>query len=339
MAEIAHIRINGDTIIITLRNMPYTVGIDHPNFTEIGALLDEEAPDADKLFSLLDKAQAIRDKFSTGGENNIEVRGGQVYYKGQPVHNALTLRIIEFTDKGMPTRPLIRFLDNMMENPSHRAVQELYDFLEKKGMAITTDGHFLAYKGVTEDFKDLHTRTFDNSVGQTVSIERNMVDDDRSNQCSNGLHVGHFQYAKSFAGDGPVVLVKVNPRDAVSVPQDHDCGKLRTCRYEVLKVYVSADEVEENPTEELPGSLYDERGEGVPEECYDDDGEVEIEFLPYDEDDLDESTKEFMDLYDRDELCRFASRNGVFPSTEAARRAGKALVAEACAKAELAGDI
>jgi hypothetical protein len=30
-------------------------------------------------------------------------------------------------------------------------------------------------------------------------------------------------------------LVRFNPRDAVSVPQDAECQKLRVCKYEVLE--------------------------------------------------------------------------------------------------------
>lgn len=387
--NVPHIRINGDTISLTLRGRPFTIGIDHPNFNAISDLLNEDAPSVDALLALVDKAAAIRAKFSTDGEHNITVRAGQVFYKDLPVHNALTKRIIEFTDKHMPTRPLIRFLENMMQNPSHRAVKELYDFLEHKGMAITTDGHFLAYKGVTTDFKDKHTRTIDNSVGTVVEVERNMVDDDRDNQCSNGLHVGHYEYARGFAyGGEPVLLVKVNPRDAVSVPTDSNCGKLRTCRYEVLRVYEGPDQLEETPGEELPDSLYDPQGQDLAKDggyanlgegncgeggcgSYDgteddDDGyeqgqpnyyddeddeddedeiEIEIDLSPEDlvddddsesrQDRLDELTTVYMTDWDRDNLCRHAADRGIFPTVESARRAGKALVAEACATDDL----
>lgn len=360
MNSIPHIRIGNDTITLTLEGRPFSVGVDHPNFDKISRLLAEDDPSVADLLALVDKANAIRQKF---GEAEITVLNGQVFYKGTEVHNAVTSRIIEFTDKGLPTKPLILFLNNMMENPSHRAVKELYDFLDSRGMALTSDGHFLAYKGVTADFKDKHTKQIDNSVGRVVEVPRNSVDDDRDNQCSNGLHVGHYEYARSFAGrDEPVLLVKVNPRDAVSVPTDHNCGKLRTCRYEILDVYESPDQAEGNPGEELSDSLYDDSGnvmnyggcEGcecsgscVPDVEEGEAIEVEIEvdlseceemdLAQEPEDALDQLTQEYMAVYDRDNLCRLAAEQGIFPSTEAARRAGKALVAESLAKGYLEG--
>jgi hypothetical protein len=56
-------------------------------------------------------------------------------------------------------------------------VTELYGFLEKGNLPITNDGHFLAYKKVRKDYKDCHSGTMDNSIGQVVEMERNQVDD------------------------------------------------------------------------------------------------------------------------------------------------------------------
>ena len=50
--------------------------------------------------------------------------------------------------------------------------------------------------------------------------------------CSFGLHCGTRAYA---VGYGSIILtVKVNPADAVSVPSDSDCQKIRVCRYLVV---------------------------------------------------------------------------------------------------------
>jgi hypothetical protein len=132
-------------------------------------------------------------------------------------------------------------LENLMSNPSARAISELYDFLEHRALPITEDGYFLAYKSVRSDFKDKYSGTIDNSVGKTVEFPRNKVDDDRAHECSYGLHVGALAYSGpggwyNSASD-KVVIVKVNPKDAVSVPQDHNAQKLRVCKYEVVSLY------------------------------------------------------------------------------------------------------
>jgi hypothetical protein len=110
-------------------------------------------------------------------------------------------------------------------------------------MGITDDGHILAYKKVSADYKDIYSGTFDNSVGQIVEMRRNLVNEDRTKTCSSGLHFCSMSYLSSY-GTGPgsrVVIVKVNPRDVVSVPMDYNFAKARCCRYEVVDEYTGDD--------------------------------------------------------------------------------------------------
>jgi hypothetical protein len=73
----------------------------------------------------------------------------------------------------------------------------------------------------------------DNSIGRVVEMERNMVDDNRDNTCSAGLHFCSHSYLQSFSGDR-TVIVKIDPADVVSIPSDYNNAKGRTCRYEVI---------------------------------------------------------------------------------------------------------
>ncbi len=108
----------------------------------------------------------------------------------------------------------------------------LYRFLEHNGHPLTEDGCFIAYRGVTDDFRDCRTRSIDNSVGSVVEMPREQVDDNPNNTCSYGLHVACFNYAEGF---GPKLIeVKVNPKDVVCVPEDYEGTKMRVCRYEVV---------------------------------------------------------------------------------------------------------
>jgi hypothetical protein len=132
-----------------------------------------------------------------------------------------------------PIDPLANFMDNLMTNPSKRAVTELYGFLEVNNLPITPDGCFLAYKKVNAEYKDCHSNTIDNSVGQVVEMERNAVDDNFNNTCSSGLHFCSREYLDHFYGDH-IMIVKINPRDVVSFPRDYNNSKGRCCRYEVI---------------------------------------------------------------------------------------------------------
>ena len=141
--------------------------------------------------------------------------------------------MLDMFREGFSVTPLVLFLENLMQNPSNRSVTELYRFLERSNMPITPDGHFLAFKKVRDDYKDVHSGTFDNSVGQVVSMERNQVDDDKDRTCSNGLHFCSEDYLANFSGER-IMILKINPRDVVSIPSDYGDTKGRCCLYEVI---------------------------------------------------------------------------------------------------------
>ena len=177
---------------------------------------------------------------ATFSDGLVEIKNGQVTYEGEVVHGSISKRILEFMSKGLPFQPLVNFLNNLMENPSMQSQKELYDFLEHEHLPITEDGHFLAYKAVRSDYKDKYRGVFDNSVGKICKMQRAKVDDDRARGCSDGLHAGALNYVAGYgsveSGDR-IVIVKINPRDVVSVPSDCNCEKLRTCQYEVVGEY------------------------------------------------------------------------------------------------------
>lgn len=233
----------------------HLISANHPNHEAIlNAIRNSE-------WSLLPDLVDIPQAMSRYSEGSVTVNEfGEVFYGDEPVHNTVAKRITAFFQQGLPYQPLVRFLENLMANPSRRSVEELYGFLENEGMAITEDGCFVGYKGVRDDYKDVHSGKFDNSPGQIIEMPRRDVDDDARRGCSYGFHVGSQRYA---AGWGPrVMLVKVNPADAVSVPYE-SCEKLRVCRYEVLR------EVEK--TTVLQSPMYNESDfEEEEDEFYDD---------------------------------------------------------------------
>lgn len=244
MSQVSYIISGQGTINVVLLGMGkhFTIPTSHPYYDELyDAVL---AKDADTILELADKASAV-EKY-TQGKVTVDAEQGVVLYKDKPLHNTITARIVSMLREGHPFSFMVTFLENVMQNPSKSSVDSLYDFLAHVGLPITEDGHFLAYKGVSSNFMDLHTRTINNSVGQVVEVERNEVDDDREVGCSMGLHAGTYEYASNYAGPtNAVVLVKINPKDVVSVPHDCNHQKLRTCRYEVLEVYKAAEPIQE----------------------------------------------------------------------------------------------
>ena len=227
-----------ESLTVVVDGKAMTMQKDHPAWTQaIDALNKEEY---DRLENLFDVSKAVEDYVDQ--ESGISVKEGTVYFQGEVIHNVVVDKILGFMRQGLPFKPLVRFLGKLMANPSRRAVNELYAFLEHKSMPITPDGNFVAYKGVTEDFKDFHTRKFDNSVGQTLSMVRNSVCDDANIGCSYGFHAGSYEYAKGYASSGGHLMrVEIDPTDVVSVPLDCDCQKLRTAKYKVIAIHESIE--------------------------------------------------------------------------------------------------
>ena len=224
------------SLTILLGAKPYNISSTDKVYAEVIELVKANATEADVL-AVINRAQAAV-QAAAQITPNIAIQNGVVTFKGMSVDNSLTTRMLSMLDEGFNLVPMAKFLENLMANPSYRAVTELYSFLEKGNMPITPDGHFMAYKAVRADFKDIHSGTMDNSIGQVVEMSRNGVDEDKNRTCSAGLHFCSFEYLPHFAcAQGHVVLVKINPRDVVAIPADYNDTKGRTCRYEVTGEY------------------------------------------------------------------------------------------------------
>lgn len=247
-----------DNITLFADGKTYIVSRQFGQFSQLTEAINDG--DFDRAIELANIATAIT-KQSAG---RFTVENGLVFDEnGEQIHNAITTRIMDFVNYGIPFAALLVFLEQLRENPSKRAIDELYEFLEHGNMPITPDGSFLAYKSVRPDYRsktagseDVEVSTdggesftvvrgnIPNDVGTIVRMKRNLVDDDQNRTCSHGLHVGALSYAGpggwfNSSGD-KVVVVKVNPKNAVSVPADHSAQKLRVCEYEVIADFSGA---------------------------------------------------------------------------------------------------
>lgn len=219
--------LQGDNINIVVDGKPYTVNRSHLSYEKLREAI--KADDEQAVRALIEPAEAIIG-YAFG---NVRIENGQVFWRGEPMHNALSNKMIEMFKEGFPIDPLVNLMHNLMQNPSKRAVEELYPFLEKGHLPITPDGHFLAFKKVRDNYLDCHSGTISNHVGAVVTMERNKVDDDKDRTCSAGLHFCSQDYLKSFGGQR-IMILKINPADVVSIPSDYNDTKGRCCRYEVI---------------------------------------------------------------------------------------------------------
>ncbi|UCR75522.1 RIIB lysis inhibitor [Alcaligenes phage vB_Af_QDWS595] len=137
---------------------------------------------------------------------------------------------------------MVAFLERIATVADKRkhVTNDVLRFLERGDLPIANDGTILAYKRLYrknspehgEHFVDPHSRKVIQKVGSLVFMHESLVDPNRRNECSNGLHIGRRGYMGSFAGDA-MVLVKIRPEDVIAVP-DYDANKMRVCAYHII---------------------------------------------------------------------------------------------------------
>lgn len=219
--------IQGNNVTVVINNTPHTISKNHVFYEKV--IDGIKNGDWDVVEDVVNPKKTVVNY----GNGNISIQGDKLFWGERELHNSFTQRIVEMYQHNMPLEPMVLFMENLMQNPSYRAVNELYGFMENCTLPITPDGHFLAYKKVRADYKDVYSGTMDNSVGAVVQMERNEVDDDKDRTCSSGLHFCSQSYLSAFGGER-IMIVKVNPRDVVSIPSDYNNAKGRACRYEVI---------------------------------------------------------------------------------------------------------
>lgn len=223
---------------IFLGGRVFTIAQGHEAYEQVDALIKAGEATLESLDEAINGKrkrleEALNKELNIGSD--ITIKGGAVMYKGHTVESSLTRRMLKMIDQEHELTRLGKFMENLMLNPSNRAVTDLYEFLEVGGIPLTEDGCFVAYKAVRGDNTDIHTGKMNNSVGETVSMPRNMVDENPDRTCSAGLHVCSYDYLPYFAhADGKIVICKVNPKDVVAIPRDYNNTKMRVCEYTVI---------------------------------------------------------------------------------------------------------
>lgn len=228
-----------ESVIIFRNDVQIVVGSDHPGFQDIKAMILAVDPDWDAIVAKADIPTGLK-KFSHG---RITVMDDKVLYDGEVIGGGLTDKILSMMEEGHDFMPFILLMENLFQNPAEYVRKEFYDWMSTNRMPITVDGCFLAYKVVTKEFKDKHTKSFDNSVGTEHSMPRKDCNPDRNDHCSTGFHFCSHSYVKTFMSHGDrIVIVKVNPMDLTSFPADHT-AKGRCCRYQVISESEATDTI------------------------------------------------------------------------------------------------
>lgn len=190
--------------------------------------------------------------YETHGQ--VEIKRGIPYYKGVKMEGYLAIKLQEMIRRGEKVQlpALIKFSNNLYQNPDPKTIGEVLEFLEASKMPITDDGCFLAYKCVRADYTDCHTGTVNNEPGETPAMPRKNVDASTRVACSSGFHFAALDYIRGGFGSSTnrIVMIKINPRDVVAIPEYKSTLKGRVWFYEVVKelfTVESAEELQDHP--------------------------------------------------------------------------------------------
>lgn len=204
------------------------------------ALEAAKARDYEKLVEAIDLDSAVKSK----SNGKVTFEDGVLRYNGAKIDNKLSRRVLELVGEGYKLDPFIKFMELCYQNPNPTVIDNLYDFMETMGIMLDEDGWVVGWKKVREDGYDYYSGTVLYEVGKTVKMDRSQCDENTQNTCSISLHVGSRNYAENlwYKGQGKLLLVRVNPKNVVCVPEYSGWEKLRTCEMDVLEEFSSSRE-------------------------------------------------------------------------------------------------
>lgn len=227
-------------------NKALVVSKDNPYYKDLLRKLKDPTAEFQDIKPIIDLVEVLTQKTKNTGLviTPDEVRWNDMVLEGNLVDRILALMHQDAEDPELNSLKL--FLENLMQNPDKVAIKGLFDFLGHCNLPITTDGCFLAYKAVKDNYYDHYTGTFDNHIGCKPSMSRSKCDPDPNSACSTGLHVCSYNYLQGYFGsEGHIMVVRVHPKDVVAVPKDHGNEKMRVCEYEVVGEIPQATQIKD----------------------------------------------------------------------------------------------
>lgn len=214
----------------------------HPLFDEIVAAAIDGDESVVDLFDTSRRAAAVLENLS----DRVQVANSRVWVDQTEVDDVFADLLIDLLDEGSEDyQPYVNFLEKVYSNVSEGIRGNLSRWLKAEEFSILPNGNILGYRGLRPDHTSVHAGPgvvngvrvnghLDNSVGNVVQIDTDLVEVNPSEGCASGLHVGTFAYASGWS-QGALVKVEVDPRHVRSVPYECDSQKMRVSQYRVLE--------------------------------------------------------------------------------------------------------
>lgn len=245
-----------------------TIPADSPDYARALELIDQGRMAEAYAIAESYRAEAEKARMALsmvhGRAVKVEIVHGQLLVDGKYSTGAAADKILSFSKRKLPVKAMMAFVARLQKNPSYRAREDMFAWIDANNMPITPDGCFLAFKIVRGDYWDIYTgNTFLHTVGSVIEMPREQVDDNPNNTCSAGAHFCGENYLPHYASayDSRIVVLKIAPEDVVAFPYDYNLAKGRAYKYEVI------DEMSRKSVKKYLGTL--NRDYTGPSEDYD----------------------------------------------------------------------
>ena len=254
-----------------------------------GKIEEHLKSNSDHSEKLIRSLLSLKDSISTMSKGRLSMDDdGKINIKDKKIPEDLRSYVDNLEKNNYNTEPLENFIKKVMQIPdsytdasgvsrdnpwADQTRQSLFRFLRKHGYTICNDGDFLAEKVVKDDYGSHHVgktgRVFYN-LNTYVEMPRYLCNHNPAETCSSGLHVCADTYqwgtynGSINHGTDKVLLMKINPKDVVSIPNDYDESKMRVCKMFVSKEVFDRGSLKSKYYEDMEESAFNE------DEGYDD---------------------------------------------------------------------
>lgn len=207
---------------------------------------DKHALAIEEVMAHATPATSEKFKVPVGAENDSETGDTVVAVVGDtliPNVEALAPQI-KHAVKSNSTIGVQRLMERIATVAKKRghSVEDLMKFMRIGDLPVNDNGDIVVFKalknsrlsGYDSRFKwvDIHSGNVPQRLGSYVYMDETLVDPDRRQDCSNGLHIASRSYLSSFRGDVCVIAL-VRPEDVIAVPE-YSHNKMRVCGYHII---------------------------------------------------------------------------------------------------------
>jgi hypothetical protein len=157
----------------------------------------------------------------------------QVVVNGRVYCTSLTRHIQNVHKLGFPIANLLEFMRCALNNPIYDLPDKLFDFIQRNKLTVTEDGSFIGYIGGGQP--GYHP------AGQKIELPKKVWETYPTHGYLQFFEVGGLSNASSQGFKPTRLMVKVNPRDVMTLPDRSEKDTLFCCLYEIVGAMQAPD--------------------------------------------------------------------------------------------------